>query len=167
MRILLIAFLLLLAAMQAQVAPPLLARASSPADFFADTTPAREFNAGSRFLARAALGTLGWEGGAAVGGVFGYHALGYCTGCEDPGLTQMVIGAAVGGVMGTALLAAVPGLKDRCSNSGRFKGALLGGGLAAAGGILILHETGMPLAVPVLTISGGGAGTFLCARGAA
>ena len=118
-----------------------------------DVHAARGLGVGGARLA-ASLGGL--VTGVFVGGAAGYRVLPHCTGCEDPGLNQMVYGAFVGGAIGAALGAAVPDLRSSCSFDERFARSLIGAGAGAAGAFFLgrgLSETAL-LVVPASSVAG-------------
>lgn len=104
---------------------------------------------------RLAASVGGLAAGIFVGGAAGYRILPHCTGCEDPGLDQMVYGAFIGGAIGAALGAAAPNLHSSCAFDERLARSIVGAGAGMAGAFFIggLSATSL-IVVPVSSVAG-------------
>lgn len=142
------------------VAPrPRLAMLDAAADTLpADSLPPRT-DAQSRLLGRTAAGTLGFYGGAALGGVIGY-SLRSGDGGEDPGLVETLVGGAIGAMAGSGVGAALPGFGSRCGFGARVGRALLGAVPGAVLGGIITSAAGDEAGYVVIPL-GAGAGAAL------
>jgi hypothetical protein len=123
---------------------------------------------GGRVAARTALGSVGWLGGALIGGRVGIALGGTNCNCDDPGLDSFLYGAAVGSVVATALTVSAMPLRDGCSRPTRFLLALGGAVLGTAGGGALAMRA--PTAAGLLLFPlGGGLGAAgaaaLCSAG--
>lgn len=166
LRLVALASLFALPAVQAQVAAPLAVRALDNPQAFAAVAQARAPRSSYEMPSRVLLGVGGAVAGAMGGALFGSSVLydGKCA-CEDPGLDQAIIGAAVGSVLTSALLASMPNFGSTCSPferigfgvGGSLVGALAGGVVGAAmggAGVLLGYMAGAGV--------GGGLATSAC-----
>jgi hypothetical protein len=126
-----------------------------------DPTPVDTPSAGEVF-GRVGSSAIGATLGGLGAGLLGYAVLPHSDcGCDDPGLTEFLIGAAVGTVTGAALAAALPKQRSRCSYGRRvvygLAGALAGGALG-----MIPHGDARVLFVPVGATIGAGVASAYC-----
>ncbi|HEX5725191.1 MAG TPA: hypothetical protein VFX98_06975 [Longimicrobiaceae bacterium] len=98
-----------------------------------DTLPEWE-DEDKRLAYRAALGTLGWAVGGAVGALLGVQIEGDVGEGEYGSLAGFVLGGLAGAAIGGAAAAAAPELGSRCDYGERAARGVLGG---LGGGLLI------------------------------
>jgi|SRR5690349_805888 hypothetical protein len=122
---------------------------STPDSTVSDTSPVRHV-----ILKRTATAFFAWFPGAFIGGAIGAATPHGPCGCDDPGLTQVLIGITVGGVVGSAFGAALPKLHSRCSFGRRFGQGLIGSVIGGAIGIIPITEGAQAITVPVFSIVG-------------
>ena len=97
----------------------------------------------NRFLARAALGSIGWSLGALVGGVIGIAASD-CDGCEYP--DYFYPGAALGGVVLTGVTIGAIAMRDGCDRKSRLLFAMAGATAGTLAGLLADNWRPIPFA---------------------
>ena len=97
---------------------------------------------GNRMAARLTLGTLGYVGGALVGGAVGVSVMGADCNCDEPGLDAWIAGARVGAVIASALTVGTVALGDGCTRGSRTIRALIGGTAGAFAGTLLASKAG-------------------------
>ena len=112
---------------------------------------------------RAVSAAIGWFPGAFVGGYVGYHLLGHSPcGCDDPGLSEALIGVAIGGTLGASLGAALPGLKSHCSFGQRWARGLAGAVIGMGLGMIPLTQGAQIITVPLFSSIGAGVAQGRC-----
>ena len=107
-------------------------------------------------VTRAALGTAGWFVGAGTGLLIASVLPHHDCHCDDPGLTELLVGLAVGSVVGTAAGAGAPSFGRKCSFGTRVGRAFLGavGGTLLGGVISAANDNYFVVVVPVFAATG-------------
>jgi hypothetical protein len=128
------------------------------------------------FLTRSLRGTLGFLGGAAVGGILGKATAGergpYCGNTEPPtlcpsdpleDLPAVLTGIALGGALGASLAASIPTLSEKCSLGARMLRSTVGSAVGAAlGAAITANGSGVVVVLPLGSVLGASTALIGC-----
>lgn len=120
----------------------------------------------SELIQRAEVGAVGAGVGIVGGALLGYSAAAFlplpgCN-CDDPGLSEIAIGAAIGTVAGAALAAALPEQRSQCSFAERVGLGLLGAAVGGTLGFVAARGGHRLILIPVGAGSGAGVLSAFC-----
>ena len=141
----------------AAAALSLMAATSATAQDSAQRAPEDTTQIHGRLAIRSVTAALGWIPGAFIGGYIGYALRNHapCS-CDDPGLSETLLGITVGGAVGAGLGAAAPPLGSHCSFAQRFGLGLLGAAVGSGVGLIPIRHGSQPLTVPLFSSVGAG-----------